>query len=63
MRLLFQVLFMQGYLWRDRFPEAFDYRPHRHGVSWLMLIFGLSLVAWGITLVMTGSPITGVLMF
>jgi len=62
MKLWLQVLFAQGYLWRDRFPEQFDYRPLRRGVSWLMLIFGLSLVTWGIGLVVTGSPITGTLM-
>ncbi len=49
MKLWLQVLFAQGWLWRDRFPEAFPVaRPQgSSGASVLWLVFGLLLVTGG----------------
>lgn len=47
MKLLLQVLFAQGWLWRDRFPDAFTKtKAEHHGLSaFLLQIFPIVVLA------------------
>ena len=50
MRLWLQVLFAQGYLWRQRLPEVFPARSPAGTSNWHLwwLLFGAALLAGGI---------------
>lgn len=49
MKLWLQVLFAQGWLWRDRFPDALPQEPDtsKWSPSWWNLAFAVSLIALG----------------
>jgi hypothetical protein len=57
MKLWLQVLFAQGYLWRDRFPEEFPPDAHLRGErpSVFMFAFGLTFFALGVVSAYSGS--------
>jgi len=61
MKLWLQVLFAQGYLWRDRFPEALEPALERRGLTLLWLIFALVLPVLGVLRMLDGSWTVGVL--
>jgi hypothetical protein len=61
-KLLFQVLFLQGYLWRDRFPAYF----REGGIAWyngdvVLLSIGLIFTTAGISVLAAGWVIAGML--
>lgn len=58
MKLLVQLVFAQGYVWRDRFPEMFARAKCEQGKMWL-IILPSALVASGIPLLKT-SPVVGI---
>jgi hypothetical protein len=63
MKLWLQVLFAQGYLWRDRFPESFEYaKPDRWRPNALNLLWAASLVTLGAMWIYYGSAIFGPLL-
>jgi hypothetical protein len=60
MKLLLQVVFAQGYLWRDRFPESFpDGTPHGSSPQPLWLAFALVIAASGSLALYHGSVLFG----
>jgi len=60
MKLWLQVLFAQGYLWRDRFPESFeDTQCERWRPNALNLLWAISLITMGAMWIYYGSAIFG----
>lgn len=63
MKLWLQVLFAQGYLWRDRFPEAYADTGMRGRALGSWLVFPITLLALGtINIASGGVPWIGVAM-
>ncbi len=63
MKLLLQVLFVQGWLWRDRFPEVFAEAKveHRGITGYLILLLSAVLLLMGILSVADGDLSRGIL--
>ncbi len=57
MKLVLQVLFSQGWLWRDRFPEVFaEAKVERRGtIGYLMLLLSAVLLLMGILSIADGD--------
>ena len=50
MKLWLQVLFAQGYLWRDRFPDAFAETKVEHQGPWSVVLLVLAVAVLGMSL-------------
>lgn len=63
MKLLLQLLFAQGWLWRDRFPEVFVKAKveHRGTIGYLMLLLSAVLLLMGILSIADGDLSRGIL--
>ncbi len=63
MKLLLQVLFAQGWLWRDRLPEVFAEAKveHRGTIGYLILLLFAVLLLMGILSIADGDLSRGIL--
>ncbi len=63
MKLLLQVLFAQGWLWRDRFPHSYAEAKveHRGTIGYFMLLLSAVLLLMGILSIADGDLSRGIL--
>jgi hypothetical protein len=63
MKLLLQVLFAQGWLWRDRFPHIYAKAKveHRGAIGYLILLLSAVLLLMGILSIADGDLSRGIL--
>ncbi len=63
MKLLLQVLFAQGWLWRDRLPEVFAEAKveHRSTIGYLVILLSTVLLLMGILSIAYGDLSRGIL--